>query len=123
VSLSGRVQEPRALQSVLALKTCEAPAYLMRHGPLQAWLEVTLPITTVRVRLRGRNRRRHSLALSAPHANNEDDPRLARSEPGAPAALQTRSGRAPRPRSKLPPAARARQLRQNEAAYWTTVCV
>jgi hypothetical protein len=80
VSLSGRVQEPRALQSVLALQTCEAPAYLMRHGPLQAWLEVTLPITTVRVRLRGRNRRRHSLALSAPHANNEDDPRLARSE-------------------------------------------
>lgn len=63
VSLSGRAKGPQALQSVLALKTCEAPVYLMRHGPLQAWLEVTTQTTTVRVRPHRRKPRRHSLPV------------------------------------------------------------
>ncbi len=66
------------------------------HGPLQRLLEVTLPITTVRVRPRPRKRKRQSRQVKrAPETPSKANPRLARSEPGATAAVPMSLGRAP----------------------------
>jgi hypothetical protein len=109
VSLSGRVQEPPALRSASILQAHQAPAYLMRHGPLQAMVRSHLPIATVRVRCCGGKRRQHSPKLSAPRPQ----PKRAWG-PNPTSTSRQRARRAPRLRSQRHVAARARQLNQTE---------
>ena len=107
VKLNGRAQAPPARHSEFALKARKAPSYPTRHGPFQRLLEARPTGPTVRVRPCCSKQRRHSSPVQRATAISQSDPRLARSATGAAAALLRPLGRAPRPRSKLRPAARA----------------